>query len=94
MASFFDNLGAAARHVAGKVDTAVSVAAQEQRVRERYQALGKRYYQAVKAGSAGDEGAFADDIRQIDADLARLRELRERDNVAGQATDEDFVDLT
>ena len=49
MPNFFDNLGAAARRTADKVNTQVSIAAQEQKAREAYQALGKICYQMTKA---------------------------------------------
>lgn len=95
MNDFFDKLGAAAKRAAGTVSTEVSIAAEEQKVREAYQALGKLYYQASRTGKEPAGLAFADQCRRIDASLKRIRELRDSKNVASDpcAEDEDFVDV-
>lgn len=93
MSDFFDKLGAAARRTADTVNTQVSIAAEEQRVREAYQALGKLYYQAVKAGKTPEGDDFDAVMARAAAALKRIQELKARKNVAPTAEDEDFVDV-
>ena len=93
MNEFLDKLSAAAKRAADTVSTEVSVAAEEQKIREAYQALGKLYYQASRDGRELTGEAFATQIAKVDASLARIKELRDRTNVASDVTavDEDFV---
>ena len=97
MNEFFDKLSAAAKRAANTVSTEVSVAAEEQKVREAYQALGKLYYQASRDGKDLTGEAFTAQIAKADAAIARIKELRDRKNVTDDVTgdvtavDEDFV---
>lgn len=92
MSDFFEKLGAAAKRTADSVATEVNVAAEEQKIREAYQALGKLYFQAKRTGKELDGLDFADQCRKIEASLKRVNELRNRQNVTGvYADEEDFV---
>jgi len=93
MSDFFDKLSAAAKRAADTVSTEVSVAAEEQKIREAYQALGKLYYQANRDGKELTGEEFNAQIAKVDAAIARIRELKDRKNVANDvvAVDEDFV---
>lgn len=82
MGEFFDDLGKAVRRVANNVSAEVSVAAQEQRVREAYQALGRLYYEAVQAGNAFQGEEFDAQVSKIRALLANIHETRRSQNVA------------
>ena len=55
MNDFFDKLSAAARRTADTVSAEFNVAAEEQKIRESYQALGKLYFRAN--GRAGRPAA-------------------------------------
>ena len=94
MSDFFDRLAAAAKRAADSVSTEVSVAAEEQKVKEAYQALGKLYYNAVRTGTDLTGADFADQCRRIEASIRRIKELKDRKDVTGTyADDEDFVDV-
>ena len=91
MANFFDQLGDAVKRAADSVVSDVSVAAEEQKVREYYQALGKLYYHAIRAGKPLEGIDFADRCRKIDASLSRIRDLKAHKNVTEPyAEDSDF----
>jgi hypothetical protein len=91
MSNFFDQLGDALKRTVDSVSADVSVAAEEQKVREQYQALGKLYYHAIRTGKPLEGIDFADRCRKIDASLARIRDLKERKNVTDPfAEDTDF----
>lgn len=92
MSDFFDKLGAAAKRAANNVSTEVSVAAEEQKIREAYQALGKLYFQAKRTGGELDGLDFADQCRKVEASLKRINELKRAKNVTDvYADEEDFV---
>lgn len=82
MSDFFDNLGAAAKRTAGKVNTQVAIAAQEQKAKDAYQILGKLYYQAIQAGAAPEGPDFDRAIAQAKNALDRINQLRAQENVA------------
>lgn len=82
MSDFFEDLGKAVRRVANNVSTEVSVAAQEQRVREAYQALGRLYYENVQAGKVPEGQEFDAQVSKIRALLANIHETRRSQNVA------------
>lgn len=90
MSEFVDNLTNAVRRVASNVTTGVSVAAQEQKVKDAYQTIGRLYYQAVQEGRepVGDE--FAAQLNKIRELLASINEIRRNQ----QVTDWDFEDVT
>lgn len=90
MSDFFDKLGAAAHRVADNVSAEFSIAAQEQKVREAYLALGKLYYQSVQAGAKPEGPAFDEQIKRAGESLKRIRELRSSKNVEPES---DFADI-
>lgn len=81
MSDFFDTLGAAARKAASSAATQISIAAEEQKVRQAYQAIGKLYYRQTKNGGSltGDE--FDARIAAADAALERIRSLKDAKTV-------------
>ena len=94
MNDFFDTLSAAAKRAADTVSTEVSVAAEEQKVREAYQAIGKLYYQAVKKGAEPTGAEFTELCAKAEAGLKRVAELKAQKNVSDvTAGEEDFVDI-
>ena len=88
MANFFDQLGDAVKRAADSVVSDVSVAVEEQKVREHYQALGKLYYHAIRAGKPLEGIDFADRCRKIDASLSRIRDLKAHKNVTEPYADD------
>ena len=88
MANFFDQLGDAVKRAADSVVSDVSVAAEEQKVREHYQAQGKLYYHAIRAGKPLEGIDFADRCRKIDASLSRIRDLKAHKNVTEPYADD------
>ena len=50
MSNFFDDLGKAMTRAVNSVSADFNVAAQEQRLKEAYQVLGRMHYEAVQAG--------------------------------------------
>ena len=92
MNELFDKLGAAAKRAANAVSTEVSIVAEEQKLREAYQALGKLYFKAKRTGGALDGIEFADQCRKVESSLKRINELKRSQNVADlYADEEDFV---
>lgn len=91
---FFDKLGAVARKAAGTVSTEVSIAAQEQKIRESYQALGKLCYKAHKNGTTPAGGEYEEHFRRIDACLKRIELLRDNRNVTVDPTPDPSGDVT
>ena len=88
MNDFFDKLGAAARRAADTVSTEVGVAAQEQRIREAYQALGKLCYKAHKEGVAPVGAEFDACYDKIDLCMKRIDELRDNQKITVEPTPE------
>ncbi len=98
MNDFFDRLGAAAKRAVNSVATEVSMAAEEQKLRELYQSLGKLCYRNARTGLPQSGPEFDGWLAQIDEGIRRVRELKDRKNVAEVQTDipaqeEDFVIL-
>ena len=92
MNDLFDKLGAAAKRAANAVTTEVSVAAEEQKIREAYQALGKLYFKAKRTGGELDGIDFADQCRKVESSIKRINELKRSKNVTDlYADEEDFV---
>lgn len=93
MNELFGKLGAAAKRAADTVSTSVNVAAEEQKIKEAYQALGKMYYQARRDGSEMDSLTVADHCRKIEESMKRIGQLKDKQDVAGDCTaeDDDFV---
>ena len=82
MSNFFDNLGKAVRKVADNVSTEVSAAAQEQRLKEAYQALGRMHYEAAQAGNTAAGAEFDAQMAKINDLITSIREIRQAQNVA------------
>ena len=78
MHELFDKLGYAAKRAAKNVANEVNVAAQKQQLSDCYRDLGKRYYQAIKAGQTPD---LTDEIAKIDEALERIEMLKDRRDV-------------
>ena len=70
MSEFFQDLGDALRRVASNVGTEVSVAAQEQKLKDAYQTLGRMHYDAIRQGLTPAGEVF-------DTQMAKIRELIE-----------------
>jgi hypothetical protein len=87
MSDFFDDLGKALRRAADSVTTEVSVAAQEQRLKEAYHALGRLHYEAVQTGKTPQGEDFDAQMAKIRAMIANIHETRRSQTV----TDSDFA---
>ena len=76
MADFFNQLGAAVRKMTADVSAEISIAAKEQKLRERYQALGRMYYRAVKEDQIPVTEELAEEVNQISAlqqEISRMK---------------------
>ena len=82
MNNFFDDLSKAVNRVANNVSTEFSVAAQEQRLREAYQELGRLHYEAVQAGKTPDGDAFVAQMTRISTLLGDIQNKRRNQHVA------------
>ena len=87
---FLNKVGAAVQRTADKVNTEVTIAAQEQKVKEYYQALGKLYYQRSQVGPYYEGEEFEQLVKKIREGLDRIAVLRGNQTVYPE---EDFVDL-
>lgn len=85
MSDFFDKLGAAARRAANSVSNEVSVAAEEQKLRENYQALGRLCYSARRTGRGLEGEQYETLCGKIEASLKRINELKQANDVTGTA---------
>ena len=83
MSDFFSKLEAAAKRTVNSVSNEVSIAAEEQKLRESYQILGKLYYQAKAAGQEPGGADLEDCCRKIQASLDRINDLKQANNVTG-----------
>ena len=88
MNELFDKLGAAAKRAANAVSTEVSVAAEEQKIREAFQALGKLYYKAKRSGTELAGFEFDEQCRKVEASMKRINELKNAKNVTSVYADE------
>ena len=94
MDDILNRLGAAARRAAGSVATEVSVAADEQKIKDLYESLGKLYYETSRRGGDLNGAEFADFMRRIDAIRRHISELKNRRDVTGvYVHEDDFVDV-
>lgn len=84
MSDFFDDLGNAFRRVANSVSTEVSVAAQEQKVKDAYHTLGRMYYQAVQQGKSVTGAEFDAQTAKIRELMDSIKEARRNQNVSGE----------
>ena len=81
MGNLFDDLGKAVTRVANSVGTEFNVAAQEQRLKEAYQVLGRMHYEAVQAGTVAAGAEFDAQMEKIGGLIAAIRDLRQAQNV-------------
>ena len=94
MNEIFDRLKGAAKRAAGTVSAGISVAAEEQKIRECYFSLGKLCYEAAKAGLDASGADFDALYSRIDAAKERIRTLKEQEEISAEpyAEETDFVD--
>ena len=81
-ADVLGTMAGAASRAAGAAKTSVNICAEEEKIRTAYQALGKLYYRDSKAGNSLSGPEYDREIGKIEASFARIRELRNQDNVA------------
>ena len=81
-ADVLGTMAGAASRAAGAAKTSVNICAEEEKIRAAYQALGKLYYRDSKAGNPFSGPEYDREIGKIEASFARIRELRNQDNVA------------
>ena len=94
MSDFFSELSAAAKRTFNSVSNEVTIAAEEQRIRETYQALGRLYFRAKRNGKLPDGPEFTDCCKRINSSLRRINELKRANNVSEvYADEEDFADV-
>ena len=93
MNELFDKLGAAAKRAANAVSTEVSIVAEEQKLREAYQALGKLYFKASRSGSELEGPAFEEECRKIDEAVKRIEELKRSKTVSDLYADEEDFEI-
>lgn len=92
MNEWMDKLGSAAKRAANTVSTQVSIAAEEQKIREAYQALGQLYFRSVRQGAGAQGPDFDVQCSRVEASLKRIEELKRAKDVTGAYADEsDFV---
>ncbi len=84
MNDLFDRLGAAAQRMADNVSTEVRIAAQEQKLKEAYQALGKHCFHAQRNGQPIQTLEFADYCREAEICLKNINELKNHKDLSGQ----------
>ncbi len=77
MSDIFEDIGNAARRVADKVSTGISVAALEQKLSDAYKELGKLHYQAAAQNQPLQGPVFAAKLNQIEDLQRQIREKKE-----------------
>lgn len=82
MSNFFDDLGKAVSRATNSVSTEFNVAAQEQRLKEAYQVLGRMHYEALATGRAAAGPEFDAQMGKISDLILSIRERRQAQNVA------------
>lgn len=82
MGNFFDDLGKAVSRAANSVSTEFNVAAQEQRLKEAYQVLGRMHYEAIQADMVAAGPEFDTQMAKIRDLQESIREMRRNQNVA------------
>lgn len=87
MSDFFDDLGKALKRAADNVTAEFSVAAQEQRLKEAYQELGRMYFEAVQTGKEPQGEKFDAQLSKVRALINNINETRRNQNVS----DSDFA---
>ena len=92
-AGVLGTMAGAASRAAGAAKTSVNVCAEEDKIRTAYQALGKLYYRDSKAGTAPSGPEYDRELEKIEAAFARIRELRNQDNVTPEQNAAEKADL-
>lgn len=97
-ASAAQTAASATKRAANSAKISIAIAAEEEKVKAAYQAIGKLYYQDHIAATTPAGPAYEEQTRRIDAALQRIGELRSQRDVtpppAGYGEDSDFVDVT
>ena len=81
MSNFFDDLGKAVSRATSSVSAEFNISAQEQRLREAYQVLGRMHHEARMAGMFAAGPEFDMQIARINELLYSIQELRRAQNV-------------
>ena len=84
MSEFFSDLGKAVQRVTGNIGAEISVAAQEQRIKDAYQELGRLYFESVQAGQTPDEAALSAQVDRICQLKQQIEEIRSKQDVAAE----------
>lgn len=89
---------AATKRAATTAKLSIAIAAEEDKVKTAYQAIGKQYYQDILSGTVPGGPVYDEQLGRIEASLHRIGELRSQKNVAPQqdsdfAEEEDFADV-
>ena len=97
-ASAAQTAASATKRAANSAKLSIAIAAEEEKVKSAYQAIGKLYYQDKIAAAAPTGPAYDEQVRRIDGALQRIGELRSQRDVTppdeGSGEASDFVDLT
>ncbi len=81
MNEFVDDMTMAVKRAVTSVGTGISVAAQQQRVKETYEAIGKLYCQTVGEGKEPTGEAFDTQVRRVNELLEQIRQAKENQSV-------------
>ena len=100
-ASAAQTAASATKRAANSAKLSIAIAAEEEKVKAAYQAIGKLYYQDRISAAAPAGPAYDEQVGRIDAALQRIGELRSQRDVtspppasAGEyAGESDFADV-
>lgn len=81
MNEFVDDVTLAVKRAVTNVSTGISVAAQQQRVKETYEAIGKLYCQTVGEGKEPTGEQFDAQVRHVNELLEQIRVAKENRSV-------------
>lgn len=81
MSEFFDDVSKALKRAANTVSTGVSIAAQEQRVKETYESIGRLYCQVVGEGKEPTGEAFDSQVVKVNDLLEKIKKIKEDQKV-------------
>lgn len=81
MSNFFDDVGKVVTRAVHSVGKEFNVAAQEQRLKEAYQVLGRMHFDAVQAGIPLTGPEFDAQMAKIADLVASIRDMRQAQNV-------------
>lgn len=90
----------ATKRAANSARISIRVAAEEEKIKAAYQAIGKLYHQDHAAGGVKEGPAYTEQLNRIAASLERIQELKSQKDVTGTAysqggtaTEADFVEF-